>query len=187
MFSQSWFEDLAKPNFETYIKPELQNRTVNCLEIGCFQGNCTLFLFENILNDKSRVTVLDPFDSTTTHDAWKDIKNTFKFNLERYLNRIDIVEGLSQRELHNLKRNSYDFIYVDGDHNSIAVLTDGLLSWELLKSGGILAFDDFTWTGAHPDLLNIGNPYCGISHFLHVFEGKYDFICKNYQVIIRKH
>jgi hypothetical protein len=37
---------------------------------------------------------------------------------------------------------NYDVIYVDGNHGYKDVLYDGLLSWNLLKSDGLLIFDD---------------------------------------------
>lgn len=41
--------------------------------------------------------------------------------------------------------NKFDFIYVDGLHLSQDVLYDALLSFDLLKVGGILIFDDYLW------------------------------------------
>ncbi len=42
-------------------------------------------------------------------------------------------------------KSQYDFIYIDADHTTVGVLLDAELSWPLLKSGGIMAFDDLTW------------------------------------------
>jgi len=39
----------------------------------------------------------------------------------------------------------YDFIYIDGDHEAVPVLKDGMNAVEALKVGGILAFDDYQW------------------------------------------
>jgi predicted O-methyltransferase YrrM len=37
----------------------------------------------------------------------------------------------------------YDLIYVDGSHAAHAALEDLVLSWPLLKAGGLLIFDDY--------------------------------------------
>jgi predicted O-methyltransferase YrrM len=183
MFSQNWFETLALNNFETYIKPLFNNKVINYLEIGCFEGNCTLYMCKNVLNELSKITVIDPFENSKTH---QNAYNTFTTNLDKYLNRINIIKGFSQKELQNLNQNTYDFIYIDGDHTSYAALVDGILSWPLLKSGGIMAFDDYMWLGGSSDLENSNNPYTGINFFLNMYENQYDLIVKNWQIIIKK-
>jgi predicted O-methyltransferase YrrM len=40
---------------------------------------------------------------------------------------------------------SFDFIYVDADHEAASVLKDGLNALYRINPGGILAFDDYTW------------------------------------------
>lgn len=37
--------------------------------------------------------------------------------------------------------------YVDGDHTSEGAFLDGLLSWDLLRPGGVLIFDDYDGFG----------------------------------------
>jgi predicted O-methyltransferase YrrM len=78
----------------------------------------------------------------------------------------------------------FDFIYVDADHTTVGVLLDAELSWPLLKSGGILAFDDYTWNheSGDPRLA----PQVGIDLFLHRHEGEYQLLAKNTQVWIKK-
>ena len=186
MFSQNWFETLAKNNFENYIKPEFKNKTINVLEIGCFEGNCSLYMFENILDDNSTLTVIDPFDDTHTHGGYRNIYETYTNNLNKYIDRINIINGFSNKELYKLKKKSFDFIYIDGDHTSLAALADAIMAWPLLKSGGIMSFDDYMWTGGNPDLNHIFNPHSGINYFLKSYEGQYELIVKNWQVIIKK-
>lgn len=186
MFSQDWFETHAKNNFENYIKPEFKNKTINVLEIGCFEGNCSLYMFENILDDNSTLTVIDPFNDTHTHGFWKNIYETYTNNLNKYIDRINIINGFSNKELYKLKEKSFDFIYIDGDHTSLAALADGIMAWPLLKCGGIMSFDDYTWQGGNPDLNHTSNPHSGINYFLKSYEGYYELIVKNWQVIIKK-
>jgi hypothetical protein len=38
---------------------------------------------------------------------------------------------------------SFDFIFIDGGHGAPAVLADAVLSFNLLRPGGVIAFDDY--------------------------------------------
>jgi len=60
--------------------------------------------------------------------------HSFDFLIDLYLNG------------HN---SSFDFIYIDGDHSTKAVLEDFTLSFPLLKPNGIMVFDDYNWTPRH--------------------------------------
>ena len=89
-------------------------------------------------------------------------------------------------ELQKLEKEFYDLRNIDGDHTSYAALVDGVLSFSLLKKGGMMVFDDYEWCGGHADLHHSNNPYTGINYFLKMFEGQYELVDKNWQVTIRK-
>ena len=78
----------------------------------------------------------------------------------------------------------YDFIYIDADHTTIGVILDAELAWPQLKSGGIMAFDDYTW-GHHTGDPRLA-PQVGIDLFLHRHELDVQILTKNNQVWIRK-
>ena len=65
---------------------------------------------------------------------------------------------------------TFDFIYIDGSHYSKDVLEDAVLSWRLLKPGGVIIFDDFNWTVEGTELRDLKNPRTGIEAFCHVFQ-----------------
>jgi predicted O-methyltransferase YrrM len=193
VFSSNWFDNLAKNNFDTYIKPIYSSTAFNYLEIGTFEGASLSYMFNNVmLNKLSKATVIDPFDNFNGSQNQLQI---FKSNLQPYLDRITIIEGYSQNELNKLIPNSFDLIYVDGDHTSQAVFTDAMLSFPLLKSGGIMIFDDYLWMhdGPHtnenihsPHLHHLNNPYTGINAFL-LYNRKYlEVLVSNWQMIIKK-
>jgi predicted O-methyltransferase YrrM len=78
---------------------------------------------------------------------------------------------------------TFDFVYVDADHTAASALLDGELSWRDLKSGGLLAFDDYQW-GQH--LPASKSPKLGIDLFLERHAGEYELLESGLQVWIRK-
>jgi hypothetical protein len=106
---------------------------------------------------------------------------------------------LSQEVLRKLPLNSFDIIYIDGSHIASDVLEDVVLSWRLLKTGGIIIFDDYhlvylnSFACAYQAGVMSGayfnpsfNPKVGIDAFLSAFEPKIKILHKEYQVIVEK-
>ena len=76
----------------------------------------------------------------------------------------------------------FDVASVDGSHVARDVLTDAVLTWPLLKSGGLLIFDDYGWN--HPDRLQQPRP--AIDAFVDLFAPELELIHMEYRVIVRK-
>ena len=85
--------------------------------------------------------------------------------------------------LKTLPPGSFDFAYIDASHEAADVLADAVLTWPLLKPGGLLGFDDYEWH-LNPDPEQRPGP--GIDAFLSALRGRYDLVHKGYQVWIRK-
>lgn len=113
------------------------------------------------------------------------IWETFTRNLSAYPpERTQIRRGRSCERLRELPFGSIDFIYVDGSHTTRDVLSDAVLSFDLLKIGGVMAFDDYLWQGyPNQPLLN---PKTGIDAFLVCYQGRYELLERDYIVFIRK-
>jgi len=193
-FSNYWFNNLAKDNFETFVKPIYRDRECKYLEIGSFEGASLLYMFENVLtlSTRSNAVVIDPFDNFNNCNNQLDV---FKNNVQNYLDRTTILQGFSQNELPKLMPNTFDVIYIDGDHTSKGVLSDAILSFPLLKSGGLMIFDDYLWVFCgshtvnnitHPLLSHPDNPYIGINTFLETNKDTIQILVSNWQVIICK-
>lgn len=54
---------------------------------------------------------------------------------------------LSINALFELNSNKifFDIIFIDASHEAIDVLSDGVLSWNILNENGVLIFDDYKW------------------------------------------
>lgn len=146
-YSVDWFTPNI-PHWETLLTQHKGKPNLRFLEIGCFEGRATVWLLEHVLtHPTSKITVIDPFTGSWEHkrDDVIDLRKTFEENIAPYKERVDILQGKSQDFFPASERNYFDFIYIDGSHDAIDVLRDAMASWDMLKSGGMILFDDFEW------------------------------------------
>jgi predicted O-methyltransferase YrrM len=71
------------------------------------------------------------------------------------------------------KHGYFDLIYIDGSHQAPDVLTDAVMSFQLLKVGGVMIFDDYLWSMDKPgfqDVLKMPKP--AIDAFINIFQRK---------------
>jgi len=180
MFTNNWFEITAIRNFEKYVLPLAKLENTYFLEVGCYEGRATVWLLENT---KADITVIDTFKGGEDLPDEKNLLARFEENIEPYKKRLVILQGTSQEELKPLKAEGYDFIYIDGSHLAKNVLEDAVLAFPLLKKGGIMIFDDYTWgQGMSPTDI----PATGINAFIYVYGNQIKILEKNSQAIIKK-
>lgn len=188
-FTQDWIhnKDII-PHWEKYLIP-LRNKSLQMLEVGCFEGRSTLWFMEHVLTDKmSKMVVVDTFEGDEQqYDMGiivNDLESTFRENLKDYIHKIYVCRGKSQEILKNLK-TKYDLIYIDGSHYQTDVMTDAVLAYQLLKKNGILIFDDYAMTHKSKD----NTYYCpkiALDAFLTVFGSHIEVLHKGWQLIIKK-
>jgi predicted O-methyltransferase YrrM len=152
---------------------------IHYLEVGVFEGRSVIWMLENVLTHPSaRVTAVDLFP--------EDLQERFLANLRTsgFLDKTRTIKGLSQFILRKLEPNSFDIIYLDGGHTADMVLTDAVLSWELLKTGGLMIFDDYAWNrDSYPAELR---PGVAVDAFITAFRNYLDIVHRDYQLIVRK-
>jgi hypothetical protein len=71
------------------------------------------------------------------------------------------------------KYGFFDLIYIDGSHQAPDVLTDAVMSFQLLRVGGVMIFDDYLWSMDKPgsqDVLKMPKP--AIDAFINIFQRK---------------
>lgn len=188
----NWFKQIAQENFERFLLPEAGKPKLKYLQLGVFTGDASVWLLENILTGEGS-TLYDvdtwegaPNEPIQTEMDFDDVYQTYRNKTERFTN-LGGVRTTTQDFLlgYELPIQWYDFIYVDAHHTSASAFLDSELSWPLLKSGGILAIDDYEWQ--HPDGIEIHAPKLGIHMFLDRHLGEFDVLAINSQVWIRKH
>jgi predicted O-methyltransferase YrrM len=118
-----------------------------------------------------------------------NIENVFYNNLVigNVIDRVNCVKGDSKNVLVKLLIDNikYDFIYVDGSHKCLDCYSDMVLSWNLLKTGGILGIDDYLWKPENTnDKLDL--PYHAVNHFMDRYKGEYSILNIGYRVFLLK-
>lgn len=152
-FSEDWFSNNPPIWLNIFKQHNINiNDSINILEIGAFEGRSTCWISDNLLNnDNSRMMVIDTFEGSSEHTIQQkeDLQNKFFKNimLSKHPEKTHVIVGSSKDVLPKLiiKNILFDFIYVDGDHSPDGVLNDGILSFILLKKGGVIIFDDYEW------------------------------------------
>ena len=177
-FSTDWFVPNI-PIWENILSQFKGNSNIHYLEIGVFEGRSIIWMLENILtHPTAKLTCIDIFPG--------DLKDRFLANLEisGFADKATVITGKSQIELRKLPFNSFDIIYIDGSHTADDVLTDAVLSWPLLKSGGAIIFDDYLWREEF--LPKEFRPQLAIDAFIAVFKNYIEIVHQGHLVALKK-
>jgi len=189
-FTNDWFERVKGP------WPDIIAKLPQCkrvLEIGSYEGASACWLIENAIEDGGTITCIDTWEGGEEH-AGIDMDDVFvRFNQnvgKAALKResrvfVNVVRENSAAALMDTRQvpSRNDLIYIDGSHQAPDVLTDAVLSWQLLNVGGIMIFDDYEWMG-HESAAH--RPKMAINAFVAVFTESIETIHKGYQLAIRR-
>ena len=164
-FSNRWFEDNAKPFWETLL-PRLQVATA--LEVGSYEGASACYLVDRIAaHGPLTLHCIDTWEGGTEHQPdgsapadMQAVEQRFQRNIGAAIQRaahpvdLHVHRGYSDAALVKLlasgEGGSFDFIYIDGSHQAPDVLSDAVLAFKLLKVGGHMVFDDYLWSEPLP-------------------------------------
>lgn len=191
-FTNKWFEGAAKANWDLLIP---QIKPTKLLEIGSYEGASTCYLIDTLgSNSNIELHCIDTWTGGIEHKeggtAQADmlaVENRFHKNVhisksnKMYDIDIKIHKGHSDIELATLLANGYsnyfDFIYIDGSHQAPDVLIDAVLSFKLLRIGGVIVFDDYLWSEESVTNRNINMcPKPAIDAFLNINFNKINII-----------
>jgi|694.fasta_scaffold105261_3 predicted O-methyltransferase YrrM len=198
-FTENWFTDdglLVLKNLDV-------TKELHILEIGSFEGKSTVWFLDNILKNKnSTITCVDPWmnysqdqDSLNSYfkeeNEWdlneRKTKEIFLHNIVESgdSGKVIIRQGFSDKVLPSLitEQKTYDIIFIDGNHTAPYVMMDSVMSWSLLKKGGIMIFDDYAWGLYKPTTLR---PKESVDYFMLSFSDYIEEIYCNDQRVIKK-
>jgi len=185
----NWFAVTAQHNFEKHLLSLAGKNDLRLLQLGAYTGDASVWLAQHILTGTNCWLIdVDTWEGSKEeiHESmdFEEVFTVYKNKTAPYSDKISSFRNTTVWHLTSIRKNpEYDFIYVDADHTTVGVILDGELSWPQLKSGGIMAFDDYNWGNALPLHLR---PRPGIDLFLLRHEGEYELLEKNEQVWIRK-
>lgn len=173
-FSYDWFTHNL-PHWKLLLQPYADQPDLHFLEVGSFEGMATCWLIDRILTHPSaRLTTIDPvyppaFDHNLAHSGSAA--------------KVNKLTGSSHHLLPTLPAESFQVIYIDGCHLAQHVEQDARLAWPLLRSNGLLIFDDYLW---HDPQFPDADPRLGIDAFLNSIRDRFDLVHQHYQLVIRK-
>jgi predicted O-methyltransferase YrrM len=187
----NWFQ---RGRADVYFNRNLLPYTgqyMKCLQLGAYTGDATEWMFDNVLSHPES-TLLD-VDTWAGSDEpehknldWKSVEDRY---LERHQKHIDSgklsrYKGMTDEFFASPEgQQTFDFIYVDADHQAASVLKDGLNSFYRLNIGGFLVFDDYMWTqgkGLWAD------PKPAVNAILECFSNKITVLDSGLQVWLKK-
>jgi cephalosporin hydroxylase len=157
-FTNRWFDNNARDVWNEVI-PQINPTTV--LEIGSYEGASTCYLIDSLAKRKAiEIHCVDTWGGGIEHESlgidMLAVEKRFLSNTNQCISgstfpvRLVRHKGRSDVELAKLvssdKLGYFDFIYVDGSHQAPDVICDAVLSFRLLKLGGVIAFDDYLWS-----------------------------------------
>jgi hypothetical protein len=169
-----WFNII--PVLETPIK---------YLEIGTFYGANAISVAKSYASHKdSEIHCCDPWVDYDEYDEYKTLQpsiySAFIKNIESIRHdksRFRIHRDYSYNVLPKFENDTFDMIYIDGNHTSQYVLEDAVLSFRKLKTNGYMIFDDYSWSD-----INIG-----IHSFIDSYKDSISILaCTNCQLYIQK-
>lgn len=150
----------------------------NFLEIGSYEGRSACY---TILKapENSNITCIDIWSNPEVEKKFDENVNVvlensnknIKFTKIKSNSKFALIKMLSEGGAGQL-----DFIYIDGSHSSQDVLYDALLSFDLLKVGGVLIFDDYLWFNPRHCSSIHDTPKPAIDSFLNIFRERVEII-----------
>ena len=185
IFTSDWFSGNI-PIWSLVLENLKHKPDLRFLEVGSYQGRSTVWLLENVLtHPSSKIICIDTFEGSieNTADEKKDLLDIFRHNVSGFGEKVDTMIGYSQTLLRVLHVETFDFIYIDGDHHAASVLEDAVLAFPLLKPGGVLIFDDYEWTTMEHE---IQRPKIAIDAFVNIYQNKLNIVHRGYQVVVQK-
>jgi predicted O-methyltransferase YrrM len=181
-YSNSWGDELRW--FWDSLIPKLAPRRI--IEIGSFEGQSACYLIESCSQTHPiEIHCIDTWEGGVEHrkDDMNSVEARFHRNIARAEQRAEhppTVVTHKSRSINALAElmavdtpESFDLIYIDGSHQAPDVLADAVLSFQLLRVGGMMIFDDYLWAmepDGRQDPLNMPKP--AVDAFLNTYQRK---------------
>lgn len=180
-----WFTGgYAEAAFARHLLPVAGQENFHALQIGAYCGDASKWLLENVLTEFGAWLVdVDTWEGSREADHglidFSAVEDFYKDRMQEF-RHVGRFKGTSD-EYFALIPSPFDFIYIDGSHETEQVLRDAMNADQYLKVGGMIAFDDYRWGGGARDV-----PAPAIDAFIRCFENRYLVLEQDLQVWVRK-
>ncbi|NEO06106.1 class I SAM-dependent methyltransferase [Moorena sp. SIO3I8] len=127
------------------------------VEVGSYKGRSTAAMAFACVGTNRKIYCIDPWIGQCQDIPEKSVFEVWKENLDKY-QLTPYIKSFQGYSLEILKRwgeltgeKTIDFVFIDGSHEYLDVLTDFGLLLPLMKVGGWMAFHDVveTWPGSN--------------------------------------
>lgn len=183
-FTTDWFSARVPEISASVSRLDAPPRRI--LEIGSWEGRSAVWFLNAFPG--CELTCVDTWEGSVEHtpDMVSGVYDRFRRNIQAtgFESRVTVLRGSSERVLYGLQPESFDVVYVDGDHHAHAALRDIVFAWGLLRPGGVLLVDDYG--GGHPGVDPLEVPTIGVDMFATLWEGKYTYLHRQYQAHFQK-
>ena len=161
LLTHEWWKNIARSDFYLRQTPQTETLRISTtakqliVELGVYEGGSVCWFSEHFLDHpESRLIAIDPFTGSAEHqdpNQYPELKNlelTARKNIYKSKNaeKISIIKDCSQTvypEIAQKFEKQIDILYIDGDHSALGVMRDTCLYAPLVKSGGLIIWDDF--------------------------------------------
>jgi predicted O-methyltransferase YrrM len=195
VYTADWFTK-STAEFIYYTKQNIKHLSdIHMLEIGSYEGLSSRWLIDNLLSsDGSTLHCVDTWQGSREHtDPMYDLDNLYDRFMHNMKDHLDSGKCTHQRGRSSdilpgiiAEGKMFDVIFVDGSHVSSDVMIDAVLSYLLLRPGGILVFDDYVWGLDDMEYRNIPHPEIEFIKSSFVSTGKLEVLGLNIMATFRK-
>ena len=161
-----WFDALAP----------LRDKPSNLLEVGSYEGRSAIAFLEYL--PRCHLTAVDIFVDP-------NVEARFDRNMRRYGSRVTKIKDRAAPTMDRMlkERVLFDVIYLDTGKSKSVSFVYSALAWPLLRTGGVIIWDDLIWGQDRPE---DDQPGAGIRLFADMFSDCLDVLHKGKQLIARK-
>ncbi|KAK9810321.1 hypothetical protein WJX72_008612 [[Myrmecia] bisecta] len=205
-FTTDWFSH----NIETWQRVFTSvgwlgtEKDLRALEVGTWEGRSACWLLQHVCRSPgSKLVCIDNWAGAQQYGAAGKIygldssiqsghavEERFDSNVQvlQAEGRVDKMKMESMKALATLiiaEGDPFHVVYIDCSHNPKDLIADAVMSWPLVRAGGLLIFDDYAWE----DVVTLEegqSPKHAIDAFLMLFSQELIVLVQSYQLVVQK-
>jgi len=150
-----------RPSF-IFMKKIFGEKLLTGAEIGVERGRNSNCILKELNIEK--LYLIDPWENYDEIEVkWSHMDSNYGHVQRTFENdkRVRIIRELSENGVYHIKKNSLDFVYIDGNHLYEYVCKDIELYFDRVKKGGVIAGHDiFVNDGIQGGVLDAVKDFC---------------------------